>query len=227
MGLSSEPFCQTWPTWGTASDGLATALTKPVERPTVEIGCSSSGTWQTPDATNRERDEETLAKCAAFRKRNANQNSVPPYLAESVATWPTPDSVPDAPNTGSNSVNVVPGLGNRAEQWPTASVADAVGGHLTRGGARSDEMLLPGLAKVWPTPQADNQHATNEFKIYEHHGLDLGMLAGHSPQAPATSKPGTDYCSEIRSLLLRSPGKRRLNSEFVQKMMGFPEGWLD
>ena len=48
--------------------------------------------WQTPDATNRVRDAETLVKCAAFRKRNANQNSVPLYLAETVilAGWPTP-----------------------------------------------------------------------------------------------------------------------------------------
>ena len=41
--------------------------------------------WPTPTATHRVRSEETLAKCAAFRKKNANQNTVPLYLAE-VAT---------------------------------------------------------------------------------------------------------------------------------------------
>jgi hypothetical protein len=46
--------------------------------------------WPGPDATNRVRDEETLAKCAAFRKRNAGQNTVPLYLAEVAANW-TPD----------------------------------------------------------------------------------------------------------------------------------------
>jgi hypothetical protein len=36
------------------------------------------------------RDAETLAKCLAFRKRNANQNSVPLYLAEVAENWRTP-----------------------------------------------------------------------------------------------------------------------------------------
>ncbi|WP_016745579.1 hypothetical protein [Rhizorhabdus wittichii] len=38
--------------------------------------------WPTPCAVDRPRSEETLAKCAAFRKRNANQNTVPLYLGE-------------------------------------------------------------------------------------------------------------------------------------------------
>ncbi|MCK0517895.1 DNA cytosine methyltransferase [Williamsia sp. DF01-3] len=43
---------------------------------------------------------------------------------------------------------------------PTPSVADGTGGHLTRSGARSDELLLPGVAKAYaegkllPTPRA-------------------------------------------------------------------------
>lgn len=31
---------------------------------------------------------------------------------------------------------------------PTPSVADGMGGHLTRSGSRSDELLLPGVAKA-------------------------------------------------------------------------------
>lgn len=48
--------------------------------------------WPTPTSTDRVRDEETMAKCAAFRKRNANQNSVPLYLGEvaQMAGWATP-----------------------------------------------------------------------------------------------------------------------------------------
>jgi hypothetical protein len=51
--------------------------------------------WPTPTAVDRVRNEETMAKCAAFRKRNANQNTVPLYLGEVVARtamWPTPTS---------------------------------------------------------------------------------------------------------------------------------------
>ena len=43
-------------------------------------GSVAASVWPTPTATNR--DEETLAKCATFRKRNAGQNTVPLYLAE-------------------------------------------------------------------------------------------------------------------------------------------------
>jgi hypothetical protein len=38
--------------------------------------------WPTPTSLDRPRTPETLAKSAAFRKRNANQNTVPLYLGE-------------------------------------------------------------------------------------------------------------------------------------------------
>jgi len=55
---------------------------------------SRQGLWPTATAVNRVRNEETMAKCAAFRKRNANQNTVPVYLEEKVLmeqkAWATP-----------------------------------------------------------------------------------------------------------------------------------------
>lgn len=40
---------------------------------------------------------------------------------------------------------------------PTPSVADSTGGHLTRSGPRSSELLLPGVAKsLLPTPRASD-----------------------------------------------------------------------
>jgi len=47
--------------------------------------------WNMPTAVNRPRTPETMAKCAEFRKRNANQNSVPLYMCEEAALsgWPT------------------------------------------------------------------------------------------------------------------------------------------
>jgi len=62
----------------------------PSMRPIEEIAC---GLWPTPCAVDRVRSDETMAKCAAFRKRNANQNTVPLYLGEvamRTALWPTP-----------------------------------------------------------------------------------------------------------------------------------------
>ena len=51
-------------------------------------------TWPTPMAVNRERNEETMAKCAAFRLRNANAKTVPLYLGEVAkiaVSGPTPN----------------------------------------------------------------------------------------------------------------------------------------
>ncbi len=48
--------------------------------------------WGTPTATNRERSDDTLAKCAAFRLQNANQKTVPLYMGEEaqLAGWGSP-----------------------------------------------------------------------------------------------------------------------------------------
>ena len=60
---------------------------------TLEMAALASS-WATPAATDRPRSEETLAKCAAFRKRNANQNSVPLYLGDQalLSAWSTPQA---------------------------------------------------------------------------------------------------------------------------------------
>ena len=58
---------------------------------------SRKGLWLTATAVNRVRSPETMKKCADFRKRNANQNTVPLYLEEVVQIeqskqWATPDA---------------------------------------------------------------------------------------------------------------------------------------
>jgi DNA (cytosine-5)-methyltransferase 1 len=43
--------------------------------------------------------------------------------------------------------------------FPTPSVADGIGGHINRSGARSDEMLLPGVVRdleMFRTPSASD-----------------------------------------------------------------------
>jgi len=68
--------------------------------------------WPTPTVIDRVRDEETMQKCADFRKRNANQNTVPLYLGEValLAGWATPtqrdhkDGASDLTNTPVNAL---------------------------------------------------------------------------------------------------------------------------
>ena len=55
------------------------------------LAMQAGGThWPTPTALDRPRSPETMAKSAAFRKRNANQDTVPLYLGEVAQNWPTP-----------------------------------------------------------------------------------------------------------------------------------------
>lgn len=82
----------TWST-PTVQDSENCAGPSQWSRNSQALNVQAAATWPTPTAVNRVRDEETLAKCAAFRKRNANQNTVPLYLGEvahGTATWPTP-----------------------------------------------------------------------------------------------------------------------------------------
>lgn len=70
-------------------------MSKKKEDPCEERERVPSG-WPTPTAVDRMRDDETMAKCAAFRKKNAGQNTVPLYLGEvaQTARGTTPTSSP-------------------------------------------------------------------------------------------------------------------------------------
>ena len=87
-GSGSPLFVLTWKRWDMLSGPPICALRASAHR----ISDKDSGGWPTPTALNRVRNEATLAKCAAFRKRNASQNTVPLYLGEvaRLAFWGTP-----------------------------------------------------------------------------------------------------------------------------------------
>jgi len=99
----------TWPTPRTTDKTGGRILTPDGKRTnaagTLEYQANISdlvhlyATWPTPTSVNRVRDEETLAKCAAFRLRNANQKTVPLYLGEvaqnTVRSGPTTSGSPD------------------------------------------------------------------------------------------------------------------------------------
>lgn len=52
----------------------------------------TNNVYPTPTALNRPRNDETLAKCTAYRKAKAGQNTAPLYLEE-VVNWATPTSL--------------------------------------------------------------------------------------------------------------------------------------
>lgn len=120
---------------------------------------------------------------------------------------------------------------------PTPSVADSEGGHLTRSGARSNELLLPGLVRAYgngellPTPNASDgtgggQHPDKR----EGHSQQLidyvlaperwGKYAAAIARWEAITGPAPSPTEPNRN------GNPRLNPAFSEWMMGWPAGWV-
>lgn len=164
---------------------------------------SQSANWPTPTALDRPRNDETLAKSAAFRKRNANQNTVPLYLREV------------------------------AQKWSTPSVADVTGGHASRSGPRKNEPLLNGQAKALssppapetPSPGAGSHNSTlsaylrcrattcSELRAERRALIRMSIRVHGKKWAHAKPKP-----------FVRPSFRRSLNPRFVGDLMGWPPG---
>lgn len=122
---------------------------------------------------------------------------------------------------------------------PTPSAADGEGGHLTRSGARSNELLLPGVARAYgrgellPTPNASDGtgggthpdgrdghsrqlidyallHSSNHWGKYEPAIRRWEQL---TRPAPSPTEPNRN-------------GNPRLAAAFAEWMMGWPAGWV-
>lgn len=137
-GFSSWPTAQArdWkdcgPTQGNrSSPNLGTAVhhSGPADQDSRSLPGSRPELWPTATAVNRVRDEETLAKCAAFRKRNANQNTVPLYLEEKVRIeeakqWATPECKNHVGYQVGADGTKYQRLGSQVGQWATPIAGD-------------------------------------------------------------------------------------------------------
>lgn len=153
------PFSGRWPKSGSLLDGAV------YERPTLARlmaaigGGVSPGTadrWPTPAAMNPNDGESPAtwrARAETLKAKHGNGNGagVPLAIAaqESVQNWATPAASPWRQGDASDETmarNSRP-LNEQASHWQTPSVADTTGGHLSRGGDRSEELLLKGQAQ--------------------------------------------------------------------------------
>lgn len=120
------------------------------------------------------------------------------------ATWPSsgttragvayeqPTSVPLTDGSASSSL------------LQTPSVSDATGGHLTRGGERSGELLLPGQVRsLLPTPRTSD---TNGAGQHGDGGMDLRTVVDLLPTPRATdgTKGGPNQRGSSGDLMLPS-----------------------
>ena len=177
--------------------------------------------------------------------------AVPPTAGNASGSWPTATGM-DAKASGNGRQALEAGwngtLTDRAvRQWQTPTAADAMGGHLSRGGKRSGEMLLRGQAtrqwptlrardekgpgyddtlpaaatRQWPTPRASHNENRTTRDAPSHGNGHGRTLAGTAAQQFGPPDPTTGTAG--------SDGSPRavLNPPFVETLMGWPTGWTD
>jgi hypothetical protein len=205
--------------------------------------------WPTPQQADGERGSEAI-------RRKENNPTLLGAARTAVNTWPTPTVVDarDGANRTAGRSNADSkhhdgvNLTDAIRLWPTPSVADTTGGHLSRGGDRSTELLLPGMAQQvaqqWATPSAsrwrsgehsDETWERNARPLNEQAGrwstptgsLSLGhqemtrqaLRAPTGPLAPPTALAGPASSATVRG------SRPQLNAVFVEWLMGLEPGW--
>lgn len=164
-----------------------------------------AATWPTPTEmmTGDRTDPETFkARAARMKVRHGSNtgNGAGTDLGMAAKTWPTPNTMPDAPNGGLNR-----------------------GGGAIR--ARETPQGLGKLATSWPTPAARDHKGENS----EEH-LEVGTGRKHLDQLPNFVKfsfsPPAQATAAGQASSPNTPTSRpRLNPAFVCWLMGWPWFW--
>ncbi len=139
--------------------------------------------------------------------------------------WPTPNTPSGGPNTKSTPTHTGGmDLEGAVAMWATPSVADVTGGHMTRGGVRSGELLLPGQAAIhwWPTPtRGMDDKTTHRMRDGHQNSLKAAAVSAFPPflQGETSTTDGEPSSPSTRG------SHRLLNPDFVEWLMGWPIGW--
>ncbi len=142
---------------------------------------------------------EGLADQARTASTGRHRHPVASVGGSALTLLPTPKASNNE-NRSSDWANG-PNLGEALALLPTPSVADGMGGHLTRSGDRSNELLLPGVAKAHQ--QAWGQYAAAIARAEQ--------AIGRPAPPPTETGP---------------KGAARLSPRFVEFLMMLPEGWV-
>lgn len=130
----SDVYLETWPSSGMWEGGSVFELPTPALH-TVDSG---SSLLPTPRASRGASGTETMYALGAERDDSAR--------TQGHVILPTPrvsdSNGPGVHGTGSPDLRTVVSL------LPTPQVADVTGGHKSRSGSRSNELLLPGVAET-------------------------------------------------------------------------------
>jgi hypothetical protein len=193
----SDEFLETWPRWGSMSNGEC--FLRPI--PALPICASESGFWQTPVA------DDAIERI----KRKWNSRGEPKLSAE-VKLWPTPTA-----SLGSKGGRITPRKGREggtlieavsSRMFPTPCAIDSGSGRMNKsqsaGAAERPTLAMMARKNLWPTPCAS-------------------ASKGSSPAA-LTRKNGKDRSNDrIDHAVMASDGGQ-LNPEWVEWLMGWPIG---
>lgn len=140
--------------------------------------------------------------------------------------WPTPTATPyGTTNNGTRDGSTAyatkgtPSLDTLAKLWPTAVASDAKRAALSRGTDQAKGSLTEAVCStLWPTATAMDSAASRRhgYMVKGNSGTtltDAMDLHIDGPRASETRQGG-------RSTMV-------LNPEFVESLMGFPQGWTD
>jgi hypothetical protein len=228
MATDSKKSSGTWPTSGTMLNGVFTKqptlepLTdenEPLSTPKKPIGES----WSTPTA----RDVKGTNAKPKFLGQLPNQvaHQFVPSWKESYSpnmNWPTPDTMPEAPNQNSNVTNRPKSLLAAAQlaqevgnNWASPTVSNANDKFKNRP---TDPSRLMGQVVMWATPMAADDGSKATVNSHQR-GLigDADRFHGHPVQQALSG--GTSS--------VKDPTLPRLNPKFVEWLMGWPEDWVE
>lgn len=208
--------CSSWPSAKTSRGGYEIDPKTGKKVLTLE---GAAVNWPGPDATNRVRDEETLAKCAAFRKRNANQNTVPLYLAEVAQNWEAPTATAQVdewrtPQCGDSN------RGPKSQRAKSYGYRDKAGMH-----------SLVSQSATWAAPAAQNHKGSSEGSITRADGKSREDILSYQaeqffrpPSSPDRPIAGGSMSSTDSPNSNQPSVKRKLNPIFVEALMRWPTG---
>ncbi len=131
--------------------------------------------------------------------------------------WKDGGGLGDVPTNGLLGRQVV-------REWSTPSVADTTGGHRSRSGTRSDELLLNGQVTKWPTPTTQDSRSSGSMypKTATHQpGVTLTDAAVRGGRSMSSRRDQTTPTNGANT----SSDGRVLNPRFVEALMGFPKDW--
>lgn len=222
--------CSSWPSAKTSRGGWERDRNGNIY-PTLE---GAAETWSGPSDISKRGGSQTP------EKRRAGGHSI--NLEDQADHWAGPQARDHFPAHTDDYIAAkraeghgMRNLNDKAAKWEAPSVAVTDGTRLTRGGDRSNELLLTGQAveasKQWAAPAAQNHKGSSEGSIFRQDGKSRADILSyqaeqffHPPSSPDQAIAGGSMSSTDSPNFNQPSVKRKLNPIFVEALMRWPRG---